>query len=95
LELREMKYQENGESCRIGSSVICTHPQISLCRSNQENEVGRACGMYGREQKVYKFWWGSPKERELRRPRCRWENRIRMDHREISRGCGVDSPGLG
>jgi hypothetical protein len=26
--------------------------------------VGGACGTHGRERKVYKFWWGSPNERD-------------------------------
>jgi hypothetical protein len=33
------------------------------------------------------FWLGGPKARDqLRRPRCRWEDNIRMDLREI----GID-----
>jgi hypothetical protein len=42
------------------------------------------------ERKVYKVLVGKPEgKRPLRRPRCRWEDGIRMDLREISLG-GVD-----
>jgi hypothetical protein len=37
----------------------------------------------GEERKVYKILVGRPEgKRPLRRPRCRWENEIRMDFRE-------------
>jgi hypothetical protein len=36
----------------------------------------------GRE-KCTRFWWESPKEK---RPRRRWEDGIRVDHKEIVRG---------
>jgi hypothetical protein len=42
------------------------------------------------ERKVYKVLVGKPKgKRPLGRPRRRWEDGIRMDHREIGLG-GVD-----
>jgi hypothetical protein len=31
----------------VRSFIICTHPQISLLRSNQGDEVGGACGTHG------------------------------------------------
>jgi hypothetical protein len=44
----------------------------------------------GEERKVYKVLVGKPGgKRPLRRPRCRWEDGIRMDLREIGLG-GVD-----
>jgi hypothetical protein len=49
--------------------------------------VGRACG---EERKLYKVLMGKPEgKRPLGRPRRRWEDRIRMDLREIGLG-GVD-----
>jgi hypothetical protein len=47
----------------------------------------------GEERKVYKVLVGKPEgKRTLRRPRCRWEDGIRMDLREIGLGgCGLDS----
>jgi hypothetical protein len=38
-----------------------------------------------------RFWWESPKEKPLGRPRRRWEDGVRMDLRE----CGLDSTGSG
>jgi hypothetical protein len=46
--------------------------------------VGGTCGTHG---KVYKVLVGKPEgKRPLGRPRCRWENGIRMDLREIGWG---------
>jgi hypothetical protein len=46
----------------------------------------------GVEKKVYKVLAGKPEgKRALGRPRCRWEDGIRMD----LRGCGLDSTGSG
>ena len=35
-----------------------------------------------------RFWWGNLRERPLRRPRCIWEDNIKMDLQEVGRGCG-------
>jgi hypothetical protein len=48
-----------------------------------------------RRDECTRFWRESPKERDLRRLRHRWEDGIRMDLREIGWGCGVDSVGSG
>jgi hypothetical protein len=41
----------------------------------------------GEERKLYRVLVGNPKrKRPVRRPRCRWEDGIRMDLKEI--GCG-------
>jgi hypothetical protein len=29
------------------------------------------------------FWWKNQKERDLGRPRCKWENIVKLDLREI------------
>jgi hypothetical protein len=44
----------------VRSFVVCTHPQISLGRSNQ---VGMACGTHGRGNLSW-FWFEIPKERD-------------------------------
>jgi hypothetical protein len=51
----------------------------------------------GQERKVYKVLVGKPEgKRPLGRPRCRWEDGIRMDLRVIGLGvCGLDSTGSG
>jgi hypothetical protein len=42
----------------------------------------------GEERKVHKVLVGKPEgKRPLERPRCRWEDGIRMDLREIGLGC--------
>jgi hypothetical protein len=51
--------------------------------------AGHVAGM-GEERKVYKVLVGKPEgRRPLGRPRCRWEDGVRMDLREIGLG-GVD-----
>jgi hypothetical protein len=40
----------------VSSFIICTHPQISLGR--EENEVGRAYGMHGRKEKSVQGFGG-------------------------------------
>ena len=38
---------------------------------------------------VHKVLVGKPDgKRQLGRPRCRWENNIKMDLQEVGRGCG-------
>jgi len=44
--------------------------------------------MYGERKGVYRVSVGKPEgKRPLWRPRCRWENNIKMDLQEV--GCGV------
>jgi hypothetical protein len=51
--------------------------------------------MHGRGEKV-QVLVGKPKgKKPLRRPRCRWEDGMRMDLREIGWGCGLDLNGSG
>jgi hypothetical protein len=72
----------------VRNFIICTHPQISLGKSSQANEVGGACSTHGRG--VNRVLVGKPEgKRPLGRPRRRWEDGIRMDLTEIGLG-GVD-----
>jgi hypothetical protein len=51
------------------------------------NEVGGHVARMGEERKVCKVLVGKPEgKRPLGRQRCRWEDRIRMDLREIGLG---------
>jgi hypothetical protein len=50
--------------------------------------VGGACGTNGRGEKIVQGFGGKG-NRPLGRPRCRWEDGIRMDLREIGL-VGVD-----
>jgi len=53
-----------------------------------KNEMGGACSAYGREERLYRIFVGKPKgKRPLGRPRCRWEDNIKLDLQEV--GCGV------
>jgi hypothetical protein len=52
-----------------------------------ENEMGGACSSDGVGRGVYRFLVGKPEgKRPLGRPRCRWEDNIKMDLQEV--GCG-------
>ena len=52
--------------------------------------MGRACGTYGEKRGVYRVLVGKPEaKRQLGRPRCRWEDNIKMDLQGV--GCaGMD-----
>jgi hypothetical protein len=56
----------------------------------REDEMGGKCSTHGRDEKWYKILVGKPEgKRPLRIHKRRWEDNIRMDHREI-RWKGVD-----
>jgi hypothetical protein len=62
---------------------------IRKVKSRRMRWAGHVARM-GEERKVYKVLVGKPEgKRPLGRPRCRWEDGIRMDLREIGLG-GVD-----
>jgi len=43
----------------------------------------------GEDRGVHRVLVGKPEgKRPLGRPRCRWENNIKMDLQEVGRGCG-------
>jgi hypothetical protein len=49
---------------RQDSFTIFTHPQTPLGKSNRENEVGRACGTHGKEQKSVQGFGGKDQGKE-------------------------------
>jgi hypothetical protein len=52
--------------------------------------------MHGRERKVFRVLVGKPEgRRPLGRPRHKWKDGIRMNHRDIGWGCRVDPVGSG
>jgi hypothetical protein len=66
--------------------IICTHPQISLGKSNQ-GEWGRRDMWHAWERNVYRILMGRPEvKRPLGRQTRRREDGIRMDLREIGWG---------
>jgi hypothetical protein len=49
--------------------------------------MGRACSADGEGRGVYRVFLGKPEgKRPLGRPRCRWEDNIKIDLQEV--GCG-------
>jgi hypothetical protein len=73
----------------VRNFIICTHSEISLVKSRQMKWAGHVACMR-EERKVYKVSVGkSEGRRPLGRPRCRLEDGIRMDLKEIGLG-GVD-----
>jgi len=44
--------------------------------------MGRTCGIHGRDVKAYRiFVTNFKRKRLLGKPRCRWENNIKMNQR--------------
>jgi hypothetical protein len=65
LDLRGMRWRENGGNCTMRNLIICTHPLDSLGGSSQSEWGGQ--GMWHaweRRENCARFWWGSPKERD-------------------------------
>ena len=51
--------------------------------------MGGACGTYGGRERCAQGLVGKPEgKRPLGRPRCRWEDNIKMDLDEVGKGCG-------
>jgi hypothetical protein len=49
--------------------------------------MGMACSTHGEKKNAHRILLGEPEGKiPLGRPRCRWEDNIKMDLREI--GCG-------
>jgi hypothetical protein len=69
---------------------------IRQMKSRRMKWAGHVARM-GEGRNVYRVLMGkSERKTTLERPRCRWEDGIKMDLREIGwGGCGVDSPGSG
>jgi hypothetical protein len=52
----------------------------------KEDETGRACSTHVKKRAAYRVWWDSQKEKKPPgRSRCRWEDNIKTDLREIGR----------
>jgi hypothetical protein len=67
---------------------------LNLITLHSINEVGGSCGTHGRVEKLYTVFVGNPEgKRPLGRPKHRWDDRIRVDLREIGWECRVDAVG--
>jgi hypothetical protein len=88
----EWRKLHNEELHNLYSSPVI----IRQVKSRRMRWAGHVARM-GEERKVYKVLVGKPEgKRPLGRPRCRWEDGIRMDLRErLAWGCAFDSTGSG
>ena len=69
--------------------MICTPHPIFTGDKIEKNEMGRACASMEEGRGVHKVLVGKPEgKRSLERPRCRCEDNIKMDLKEVRRGCG-------
>jgi len=61
--------------------MVCTLHPI------EKNEMGGECNTYGEKRGVYRVLVGKPEgKRPLGRPRCRWEDNIKMDLQKVNVG---------
>jgi hypothetical protein len=88
----EWRKLHNGELHNLYSSPDI----IRHIKSRRMRWAGHVARM-GEGRNVYSVLMGKLKgKRPLERPRCRWEDGVKMDLREIGWGVGgVDSPGSG
>ena len=87
LGLKEMKLQENVESCIMLSYMYCIL-RLNIIRNLKSRRLRWAGHAVRMEQSrnVYRVLVGKPEgKRPLGRPRRRWEDTIKMDLREV--GC--------
>ena len=69
------------------NDLYCSHNIVWVTKSRRMRWVGHVARM-GERRGVYRVSLGIPEgKRPLGRPRCRWEDNIKMDLREV--GCGV------
>jgi hypothetical protein len=58
--------------------------------------MDRSCRTNVKTRNAYRILVGKPEEkRQLRRPRRRWMDSMKMDLRQWGGGCGLDRSGLG
>jgi hypothetical protein len=87
----ECRKLHNGELHNLYSSSDI----IRKIKSRRIRWAGHVARM-GEGRNVYRVLVGKAKgKRPLVRPRCRWEDGIKMGIRETGWGFGVDSPGTG
>jgi hypothetical protein len=65
--------------------MICTAHQLLFVRSNREEWAGHIVRMCSREH-IQNLVGKTEGRRQLCRPRCRWENNVKMDHRKWDEG---------
>ena len=70
------------------NDLYCSPNIVQLIKSRRMRWAGHVAHMEeGRG--VHKVLVGKPEgKRQLGRPRCRWEDNIKLDLQEVGRGCG-------
>jgi hypothetical protein len=67
------------ENCIMRIFMICNPHQILFWWSDKEERYGQASGIYGGERGTYRVLvWKPEGKRQLRRPRHRWEDNIKI-----------------
>jgi hypothetical protein len=69
--------------CIMRSFITCTLHQYYSGDQIKEDEMGGACSTHGRDEKCIQYFGGKPEGKRLGRPRCTWEDNIRMELREL------------
>jgi len=67
------------------NDLYCSPHIIRVIRSRRIRWVGNVESM-GTAEAYTGYWWGNEGKRTLGRPRCRWEDNIKMDLQEIGLG---------
>jgi hypothetical protein len=74
------KTTKRGALCTVALTKYPSSDQI------KNNEMGGACGMYGRQERcIQGFGEETQGRRPLRRPRRRWEDNIKVDLKDVER----------
>jgi hypothetical protein len=79
----------SGENYIMKRLVICHYPSLIVwvIKLRRVRCAGHVACM-GERRDLYRVLMGKPEgKRPLERPRCRWEDNIKMDLKEV--GCGV------
>jgi hypothetical protein len=80
-----MRIEVTGEWRRLhNKELYAVYSSPNIIRMIKKTELGKTCSMYGDRGDAYTVSVGKPEERRpLGRPRCRWENNIKMHLREV------------
>jgi hypothetical protein len=91
-----MKKRDNGESCTVGSFIICTPPNIIRQIKSRKMRWAGHVGRLGEGRNVYTVLVGKPKEKDnLKDQGVDGRKGSKWTLGRLVGGCGVDSPGSG